>query len=189
MLGNKILYMEEYIMKVGGDLNHLKRVLHIGKILATEENIAYNDDVLLFASYYHDISTYPAYNPQWPFDHALESSKFIPELAAEMGCSNNMIDMIVEAVKYHNKTGLGQYNETKLIRNADAIDYLGYMAVARDFSTYSKDMKQAISALKRRKEMFVPLIDIDYAKYLAAPKIERLDHFISLFEEESFSIY
>ena len=189
MINEKLLQMEAFITKINGNLYHVKRVLHIGKLIAEKENIPYNEDALVFASYFHDISAWPKYAPDGQFDHALESSKLMPELAKGYGYSDDLIEIIVEAVKYHDKAGLGHYNETTLIRNADGIDYLGFMAVARDFAKQPKDMKKAVSALKKRKEMFAPIIDLAFAKELAAPRIVELDNFIKCFEEESFGIY
>ena len=189
MTNENLLQIEDFIAKIGGDLNHVRRVLHISRILAEKENISYNEDALVFASYYHDVSAYPAYNPRWPLDHALESSKLVPELAREYGYRDDIIEIIVEAVKNHDKPGIGTFNETRLIRNADGVDYLGFMAVARDFSTWPTDMKKAVEALKRRKKMFLPLIDLEYAKILAASRVDELDIFIRRFEEESFGIY
>ncbi|MCL2518717.1 MAG: hypothetical protein FWF15_09160 [Oscillospiraceae bacterium] len=84
---------------------------------------------------------------------------------------------------------MGEYNETKLIRNADGVDYLGYMAVARDFSKQSNDMRRAIVALKKRIEQFYPLVDYKYALELAEPRVAELEEFIARFEEESYGIY
>lgn len=189
MTSETLSQMEAFIEKADGNLTHVQRVFHISKLLAQKESITYDEDVLVFSAYFHDISAYPPYAPDGPFDHALESSKLMPEMAKQWGYDAESIDKIVEAVKYHDKAGMGKYNETRLIRNADGIDYLGCMAIARDFSKQPKDMKKAMAALNKRLEMFAPLVDLPYAQQLAAPRIAELETFINRFEEESFGIY
>ena len=84
---------------------------------------------------------------------------------------------------------MGDHVETRLIRNADGVDYLGYMAVARDFSKQPQDMRKAMAMLKKRKEQFFSIIDFESAKEFAAPRMAELEDFISRFEEESFGLY
>jgi hypothetical protein len=133
----------------------------------------------------------PFYISRFPgvFDHALESSKLIPELAKEYGYSGSQIDIIVEATEFHDKVNRGSYNETQLIRNADGVDYLGYMAVARDFTKFPGDFGKALATIKRRKEQFFPIVDLPYAKELAIQRVEEMEHFITRFEAECFGIF
>jgi len=189
---NEILErMEAHIVKLDGNLTHVKRVLLLGKLIAEKENMAYDNDVLTFAAYFHDIAAYPQYASAYrgSFDHALESSRLAPDIAKDYGYSDTQIEVIVEAVKYHDKPGMGEHNETRLIRNADGIDYIGYIAVARDFVKFPKDMKKAMEMIRTRKAAFGALIDLVSAKILAVPRIAELDNFIERFEEETFGIY
>lgn len=183
--------IETHITKLEGNLKHGKRVLLLSKLIAEKENMAYNEDILAFAAYFHDVAAYPFYKNRFSgiFDHALESSKLMPELAQDYGYSDKQIEMIAEAVRYHDKAGMGRLNETRLIRNADGVDYLGYMAAARDFAKFPGDFNKTLTSLKRRKAQFFPIIDLPYAKELAAPRLEELEHFISRFEEECYGIF
>ena len=150
----------------------------------------YNEDILTFACYFHDISAFKPYRPDGKFDHAEESAKIMPKLAVEYGINDaDMINTIVEAVKYHDKRGCGTANETKLLRNADAIDYLGFMAVSRDFSKQPNDMSKAIAALKKHLNEFSALLELESAKRMAEPRIEKLKTFLYEFEQESFGLY
>ncbi len=189
MTDEKMRRMEEYIVKSEGNLTHVKRVLHISRILAHKEQLSYHEDALVFSAYFHDISAYPPFSPSAVFDHALESGRLMPQLMKEWDMDVGLTGIVVEAVANHNKAGLGQYNETRLIRNADGLDYLGCMAVARDFSKQPKDLRRAMAALRGRYDSFAPLIDLDSARELAAPRIAELELFIRRFEEESFGIY
>lgn len=191
MTNEMLARIEAYIKKLEGNLTHGKRVLLLGKLIAEKENMAYDEDIFTFAAYFHDISVYPFYKDRYSdtFDHALESSKLMPELAKEYGYSGNQIEMIIEAVKYHDKIDMENLNEARLLRNADGVDYLGYMAVARDFTKFPGNFGKTLDALKQRKAQFLPIIDLPYAKDLAAPRVEELDHFINRFEEECYGIF
>lgn len=184
--------MKNHLLDLGGTYiyNHARRCLVIAKMLAEEEKMIYNDDILTFSCYFHDISAFKPYRPDGAFDHAEESGKIMPALAKEYGINDpDMINTIVEAVKYHDKRGCGTANETKLLRNADAIDYLGFMAVARDFSKQPNDMSKAVTALKKHLNAFSALLELESAKRIAEPRIRKLEMFISEFEEESFGLY
>ena len=183
--------IEKHIIKLEGNLTHGKRVLAISKLIAEKENIEYDADVLVFSAYFHDIAAYPFYIGRFSgvFDHALESSKIVPEIAREYGYTEAQISIIAEATEYHDKVNMGSHNETLLIRNADGVDYLGYMAVARDFAKFPGDFGKALATIKRRKEQFLPIVDLPYAKELAAPRVEELEHFIKHFEEECYGVY
>jgi len=183
--------IEKHIIKLEGNLTHGKRVLAISKLIAEKENIDYDEDVLVFTAYFHDVAAYPFYISRFSgvFDHALESSKIVPEIAREYGYTEAQISIIAEATEYHDKTNKGSHNETLLIRNADGVDYLGYMAVARDFAKFPGDFGKALATIKRRKEQFLPIVDLPYAKELAAPRVEELEHFIKHFEEECYGVY
>lgn len=191
MTVEKLSRMEDTLMQLGGTyiLNHARRVLYISRLIAEKENVSCNDDILVFVSYFHDISVFPPYRPAGTFDHAFKSSRVVPGIAKEYGFSENDIEIIIEAINFHDKVGMGEHNETRLIRNADGVDYLGFVAVARDFSKQPSDMKKAIDMLKKRKEKFYSIIDYSYAKELAAPRLDELENFISKFIEESFGLY
>ena len=163
--------IEAHITRLNGNLTHGKRVLLLSKLIAEKEQITYDEDVLVFAAYFHDVAAYPFYKDRFPgiFDHALESSKLIPE--------------------YHDKVNMGSGNETRLIRNADGVDYLGYMAVAKDFTKFPGDFGKVLITLKRRKEQFLPIVDLPYAKELAVPRLEELKQFIIRFKEECYGIF
>jgi len=191
MTGEILERMEAHITRLEGNLAHVKRDFLIGKLIAEKENITYDEDILAFAAYFHDVAAYPPYasNFDGVFDHALESSRIVPVLAQDYGYNETQIAVIIEAVKYHDKPGMGKHTETRIIRNADGVDYLGYMAVARDLVKFPNDMRKAMETLKRRKAQFLPIVDLPYAKELAVPRVKELEHFIERFEEESFGIY
>ena len=187
-----LVRMEEHIVRLEGNLTHVKRVLLLSKVIAEKERMPYDENVLAFAAYFHDVAAYPYLTfvpPSTNFDHAYESSKLIPGMAIEYGFDDAQIGVIVEAVKYHDKAGMGGSNEARLIRNADGVDYLGYMAVARDFSRFPNNYAKVLATLKRRKEQFLPIIDLPYAKELAAPRVEELERFICRFEEECYGVF
>ncbi len=184
--------MHKHLLDIGGTymLNHARRCLYIAKKLAEEENIAYDEDILTFSCYFHDISAFKPYRPDGAFDHAEESAKLMPVLLAEYQINDPVkIDTIIEAVRYHDKRGQGTANETKLVRNADAVDYLGFIAAARDFSKHHSDMTKAIAALRGHLASFSSLLELDAAIRMAEPRIRKLESFLSEFEQETFGLY
>lgn len=183
--------MQEQMLALGGTyiLNHAKRTLAIARRLAESEQLPYDEEVLVFSCFFHDISAFLPNRPEGPFDHAEESAKIMPALAKEYGIDESKTGAITEAVRYHDKRGKGTANETMLLRNADAIDYLGFMAVARDFSKQPIEMSRAVAALKKHRREFAALLELQSAVRMAEKRIQNLDLFLSEFEIESLGIY
>ncbi|MCK5129864.1 MAG: HD domain-containing protein [Clostridiales bacterium] len=183
--------MEDFMYGLGGSyiVNHGRRTLHIAKLIAVKEKLEYDEDILIFAAYFHDISAFAPYRPEGVFDHALESSKVVPQIAEAFGFSDDEIETIIEAVKYHDKANLVESNEALLIRNADGVDYLGFMTIARDFSKSPKDMKKAIAMMKKHRENFSSIIELDIAKEMMKTRLKDLDYFLKTFEKDSFGLY
>jgi hypothetical protein len=50
-------------------------------------------------------------------------------------------------------------------------------------------MQKAMMALKSRKGQFYSIIDYDFAKKLAEPRLKELENFINAFDVESFGMY
>jgi HD superfamily phosphodiesterase len=186
MINEIITRFEAHIESIEGNVAHGRRVLYLCKLIAAKESIAFDEYVLTFAAFFHDIAAYPFYANRFTgsYDHATESAKLIPGIAEEYGFDDKQINMIIEAVEYHNKAKLGCFNETRLLRNADGVDYLGYIAAARDIVKFPNDFVKALELLRTRKEQFYPMIDLPFALELAAPRLEEMEHFISRFEEE-----
>jgi len=150
MTNEKLERIEAHITKLNGNLTHGKRVLFLSKLIAEKESIPYDEDILVFTAYFHDVAAYPFYKDRFTgiFDHALESSKLVPELAKVYCFNDSQIETIVEATKYHDKVKMRSCNETQLIRNADGVDYLGYMAVFRDITKFPNDLKKSSRDIK-----------------------------------------
>ena len=192
MTDERLRQFDDFILQSKGNLHHVQRVFHLSKRIARDESLRYDADALAFAAYFHDVAAYPRFAPgglDAAFDHALESGKLMPALAKEFGYDDSTIAIIVEAVRYHHTAGMGTRVETRLIRNADGLDYLGFMAVARDFVKSPDSMKKAVAALRNRKDQFLPLVDLESAKAMAKPRIAELDLFLLRFEAESFVVY
>ena len=183
--------MQDQLVSVGGTyiLNHARRTLTIARKLSELEKLHFDEEILVFSCYFHDISVFKPYRPEGPFDHAEESGKITPALARDYGIDPDKIETVVEAVKYHDKRGQGTANETMLLRNADAIDYLGFIAVARDFSKQPNEMNRAIAALNKHRKDFAALLELASAVRMAETRMKNLDFFLSEFEQESFGIY
>ena len=48
MTNERLRQFDEFIAKAGGNLHHVRRVLYLSQLIAREENLAYDEDVLAF---------------------------------------------------------------------------------------------------------------------------------------------
>jgi uncharacterized protein len=115
------------------DWLHAKRVLKTARKLATEEGA--NVEVVTAAAYLHDIVSYPKDHPK-----RKESSKDAALMARqwlmEAGCDEEISSDICHAIEAHSFSANIEPRslEAKVLQDADRIDALGAIGIARCFA-------------------------------------------------------
>jgi len=172
---------EEYGGQWG--INHTRRLLHLIAVIG--ESLTYDADVLWIAAYLHDWGAYPP----WAIDgvdHALRSSQVARMFLTEHGYPPDMIEAIVDCIGFHHQAGVHPRIEAMLLRDADALDFLGVVGILRDFSKTPRDLRKAYDTVQRRKATLPPMLHLERAKVIAAERIQRMDAFLAAFRDETF---
>ena len=176
------------VLECGGEygLYHSKRLINIIDLIAEGRN--YNRDIMVFCSYTHDLGGYPKYMKE-NVDHALRSREVVEPFVAQFNFSPEEKDIIYETIlNHHNPIPLKSI-EAVLLRDADAIDTLGFIGIARDITRAPRDIKKGIKAIQTHREKLPAILTLDSSKIMAAARIKEMDIFLDKFFSESFNYF
>ena len=143
MTENQVQYLEKLTYEAGGDysLNHSKRLLKLVEEFAGD--ITYNKDLMIFCVYTHDLGAYKPYKKEG-VEHALRSKEIVVDFFQEFSFSEEEQNIALEAIASHHSAGQLQYTESVLLRDADALDFIGIIGAARDITRVNQDLVKGI---------------------------------------------
>jgi hypothetical protein len=104
----------------------------------------------------------------------------------EHGYPPDMIKSIVECIGFHHQAGVHPRIEAILLRDADALDFLGVVGILRDFSKTPRDLRKAYDIVQRRKATLPLVLHLERAKVIATERIQRMEAFLDAFTDETF---
>jgi uncharacterized protein len=113
---------------------HSQRDYELARQLAAADHVALDDDVLYAAAYLHDIAAFPPWaNPN--VDHADEAARIVDSTLGDTGFPMAKIEAVRGAIRTHmyNRDPIGP--EALYLHDADSLDWLGAIGVARMFAT------------------------------------------------------
>ncbi len=180
--------LELLTREYGGEwgINHTKRLLHLINIIG--EDHPYNSDVLWIAAHLHDWGAYPVW-VQKDVDHALRSRQVADQYLMERNYPEKLKSLVLDCIMHHHSTLSDFPIEVILLRDADALDFLGVVGVMRNFALAPRDMRKAFDETKRRRDRSMSILHLGKAKALASEKVAKLNDLLNKFEEESAGFF
>ena len=126
-------FAAEHLKHPAWGYSHCVRDYALAKALAAEDHVVIDDDVLYAAAYLHDVAALPPYEKPHT-DHADEGAQLVGTLLSGTGFPMAKIDMVRGAIRTHmfNRKPVGP--EALYLHDADALDWLGAIGVARIFA-------------------------------------------------------
>jgi hypothetical protein len=112
--------------------SHSVRDYTLAKELAEADHAAFDDDVLFAAAYLHDMAAFAPWDREKEgIDHADEGARVIDTVLTGTGFPSAKIDAVRSAIRTHmfDRTPVGP--EALYLHDADALDWLGAIGVAR----------------------------------------------------------
>lgn len=164
-------------------INHTRRLLHLVDQIA--EGIAYNSDAVWIAAHVHDWGGYPPW-AQKGVDHAERSVVVAEEYLRTNGCPDQLRELIVECIALHHKTGSERSVEATLLRDADALDFLGVIGVVRDFSKNPRDLRAAYDQIRKRRVAVPQMLHLERSRQIGEQRVRQMDALLEELETESF---
>ena len=180
--------LETLILECGGEygLNHSKRLIKLVDQIA--DGNKYNKNIILFCSYTHDLGAFPRFAKEG-IHHAIRSKEVAETLLPNYSFDQKEQQTILEVIENHHNKFTGESFESVLFRDADALDFLGFIGIARDFSRISKELKKSFQSIQRHMKKLPELIELQKTKSIAVERIKEMEYFRKKFLKESLNHY
>ncbi|KPU63114.1 phosphohydrolase [Thermococcus sp. EP1] len=164
--------------------SHIKRVFNLCLHLGKEEGA--DLEVLALAALLHDIAR-PLEDKGIVEDHAKESAKIARRFLSSLGYPK--IEEVVHAIEAHrfSKPPEPKTIEAKILSDADKLDAIGAIGVARVFMYSGEHGRDIDVSLRHFEEKILKLRDLMYtksAKKLANERHKFVEEFIKRIQKE-----
>lgn len=164
---------------------------HVQRLIRLAQNISgalpYHPDWFWYAAQLHDWGAFPHYRLPG-VDHALRSRQ-IAETDILPACElpEEAVAVILEAIERHDYRDLRPVtsNEALLLREADFLDFLGPVGVARDFAWGPNDLEKVINRIRSRIAGIRGRLTLPKAQAIAEQRIIEMEHLLCRIEEDS----
>ena len=116
------------------DFEHIMRVYRNAQMICKHEKA--NERLVLAAALLHDIISYPKSDKRSK-NSSIESAKKSRQILKKHDYSNSEIDIVYEAILTHSfsQNSVSDTMEGKILQDADRLDALGAIGIARVFAT------------------------------------------------------
>lgn len=163
-------------------INHTRRLLRLVEQIGV--GLPFDRDVVWLAAHLHDWGAYARWAAPG-VDHAARSREVAADFLAERGHAPGIIGPVLECIASHHSGDPQRSPEAVLLSDADGLDFLGFIGVARDFSKNAKDLRAAYQSVRARLEKVPKLLCLEKSKVMAVERIARMDLFLSGFAAET----
>jgi len=163
-------------------LNHADRLLKLVEIIAEDQK--YDHRLVWIAAHMHDWGAYEPFAEAGK-DHALRSREVAVDILRQTDLSAEDQRIVLDAIGEHGGAGECSSMESKLLREADYLDFLGIIGIARDFAKGPKNLQKCVAAVKKRMKLFDQLT-LPKAIEIGRERLAEMNHFLERLESESF---
>ena len=168
---------------------HSQRDYALARQLAKADGITLDDDVLFAASYLHDIAAFAPYAKPGE-DHSDTAADLVSAILAPTGFPMGKLAAVQAAIRTHMYYRDPKAPEALYLHDADALDWLGAIGVARILATVDKaggqpDGKTAVAMLVNNETVVPARVISSAGKSLVAGRIAEMKAFLTGFAAES----
>ena len=165
---------------------HAKRLIELVKQISVD--IPYDLHVIKLAAYMHDWGAFPVYT-QKGVEHAIRSRQIVEmEILARLDLTPTQKASLLEAIELHDYRDMRPTltNEALLLREADMLEFLGLIGMARDFARGPRNVETCYKRILSRRADIQGRFTIPRAQVIAQVRFERMDQCLRWLEEEGF---
>lgn len=165
---------------------------HVQRLLVLSERIAgdlnYNTTWFWYAAHLHDWGAFSCYR-QPGVEHPVRSKEIAEtEILPFTGLPPQAVSAILEAIEFHDLRDMRpvQAPEALLLREADFLDFLGPLGVARELAWGPNNLRKVIDRVHTRIDTLRGRFTLPAAQLLATERIAEMEVLMSRLEQESF---
>lgn len=167
---------------------HAKRLGEIIKQIGAD--LPYDAHVMQLAAYLHDWGAFPCYI-QKGVEHAVRSRQIVEmEILPQLDLTLVQKDILLEAIELHDYRDVRQTKskEALLLREADMLEFLGMIGMARDFARGPRDLQACYRRALDRRYGIQGRFTLPRAQQIAQIRLARMEQSLQWLNEESFGI-
>jgi HD superfamily phosphodiesterase len=167
---------------------HAKRLIELTQQIGAE--LPYNAHIMELAAYLHDWGACPKYM-QKNVEHAIRSRQVVEtEILPCLGLNPIQKSVLLETIELHDYRDMrpAQSNEALLLREADMLEFLGMIGMARDFARGPRNVEVCYKRILARRADIQGRFTLPLAKEIARIRLERMEKSLQWLNEESFGI-
>lgn len=177
-------------LRVGEDwaIAHARRLIELVKQIST--GIPYDTHVMELATYMHDWGAVPAYI-QKGVEHAIHSRQVVEaEILPCLDLTAAQKETLLETIELHDYRDMRppRSNEALLLREADMLEFLGMIGMARDFARGPRNVETCTRRILSRRVDIQGRFTIPRAQEIARVRLARMEQSLQWLNEESFGI-
>jgi hypothetical protein len=138
----------------------------------------------------HDWGAFPKYI-QKNVEHAVRSRQVVElEILPRLDLTPAQKTILLEAIELHDyrDTRSTTSNEALLLREADMLEFLGMIGIARDFARGPRDLQACYRRVLDRRYGIEGRLTLPRAQEIARVRFERMEQSLQWLLEESFGI-
>ncbi len=172
-------------------VQHSERDFLLASRLAAEEKLTIDTDVLFAAAFLHDVGAFDAWRKEG-MDHTDRAAELMPEILGPTGFPMAKIEAVQEAVRNHMYYSTGAKRpEAVVLHDADTLDFLGAIGVARIISlttrqkAWAADLATAVRTLDGFSTTLPSKTITAAGKKLAAERASEMRLFLNTLRAEA----
>ena len=165
---------------------HVRRLFKL--IDRIDSGLSYDREALAYAVWLHDWGAFPRFR-QDGVEHGLRSRQVAEaDIMPYVLISDPRKKIILDAIEVHDyrcELPIGS-QEFALLREADFLDFLGAIGVARDFAWGPNQLKKVIARIQFRRDGIRGRFTIPAAQAIAEERLARMEQILEWIDQESF---
>lgn len=123
-------FAAEHFKNPAWGYSHSARVYALSKELAAQDEVSLDDDILYAAAYLHDMAAFPPWLDE-KLDHSDVGADRVESILKGTGFPMRKLDGVRAAIRTHMYYREPRESEAIYLHDADALDWLGAIGVAR----------------------------------------------------------
>lgn len=177
-------------LEVGEDwaIAHARRLIELVKQISVD--VPYDAHVMELAAYMHDWGAFPVYI-QKDVEHAVRSRQVVESaIVPRLELTADQKETLLEAIELHDYRDMRptRSNEALLLREADMLEFLGMMGMAREFARGPKNVETCYKRVLSRRNGIQNRFTLPRAQQIARVRLERMEVCLGWLVEESFGV-
>lgn len=182
-------FAEQHLKHPAWGFSHSKRDYELARTLAADDHVVLDDDVLYAAAYLHDVAAFAPYEKSG-VDHADQGAEIVGTLLDGTGFPMTKIEAVRSAIRTHMFDRKPVGPEAVYLHDADALDWLGAIGVARIFALVdpnggAPDGPAALKMLEDNLKSVPPGIASRAGRALGGARARELEEFLGSLRRET----